>query len=80
MRVTWDSLLCRINGCMQCRLCVMRTNVVPGEGSGRSRIMFVGEGPGRDEDLQGRPFVGAAGQLLDRMLEAIGLRRQEVYI
>lgn len=80
MRVTWDSLLCRINGCMQCRLCAMRNNVVPGEGSGSSRIMFVGEGPGRDEDLQGRPFVGAAGQLLDRMLEAIGLTRQEVYI
>ena len=80
MRVTWDALLCRINGCMQCRLCAMRTNVVPGEGSGKSRIMFVGEGPGRDEDLQGRPFVGAAGQLLDRMLDAIGLKREEVYI
>jgi DNA polymerase len=51
-----------------------------GEGDPRARLMFVGEGPGRDEDLQGRPFVGKAGELLDKMIGALGLRREETYI
>jgi DNA polymerase len=51
-----------------------------GEGHPRARLMFVGEGPGRDEDLQGRPFVGKAGELLDRMIGALGLRREDTYI
>lgn len=66
-----------------CKLCVLsksRTNVVPGAGNIHPVILFVGEGPGRDEDVQGEPFVGAAGQLLNKMLAAIDLRREEVYI
>lgn len=58
-----------------------RVNAVPGEGTGRSGVMFVGEAPGRNEDLQGRPFVGAAGQLLDKLIrEKLGLSREDVYI
>ena len=67
----------------QCRLCGLgssRTNAVPGEGNPRARIMFVGEAPGADEDAQGRPFVGRAGQLLDKIIAACGLRREEVFI
>lgn len=66
--------------CRKCKLCKGRTQVVFGEGSLDARLVFVGEGPGRDEDLQGRPFVGAAGQLLTRMIEAMKMRREEVYI
>lgn len=66
--------------CTRCRLCETRTNVVFGVGSPRARLMFIGEGPGRDEDLRGEPFVGAAGHLLDRIIRAMGLQRQEVYI
>jgi len=54
--------------------------MVFGEGSPTARLMFIGEGPGRDEDLQGRPFVGKAGELLDKMIGALGLQRSEVYI
>jgi uracil-DNA glycosylase family 4 len=67
----------------QCRLCdlgSLRTNAVPGEGSPNARIMFIGEAPGADEDAQGRPFVGRAGQLLDKIIVACGLKRSEVYI
>lgn len=67
-------------GCMLCTLCEKRTKVVFGVGDSNARLMFIGEGPGRDEDLQGEPFVGAAGQLLNRILGAMGLRRDEVYI
>jgi len=66
--------------CLRCRACPLaarRTNVVFVEGVLESRVMFVGEGPGEQEDLQGRPFVGPAGQLLDRMLAAIGLDRKK---
>lgn len=66
--------------CTKCNLSSTRNNVVFGEGNLKSKIMFIGEGPGRDEDLQGRPFVGRAGQLLNKMLEAIGLKREDVYI
>jgi uracil-DNA glycosylase family 4 len=67
----------------QCRLCdlgSLRTNAVPGEGSSNARIMFIGEAPGAEEDAQGRPFVGRAGQLLDKIIIACGLKRSEVYI
>ena len=67
-------------GCEKCRLCKTRTKVVFGEGSLDTPLVFVGEGPGRDEDLQGRPFVGAAGQLLTKIIEAMKLRREDVYI
>ncbi len=67
----------------QCRLCdlgSLRTNAVPGEGSSNARIVFIGEAPGAEEDAQGRPFVGRAGQLLDKIIIACGLNRSDIYI
>ncbi|HFB83984.1 uracil-DNA glycosylase [Thermosulfuriphilus ammonigenes] len=69
-----------VNDCQRCPLHQTRTNIVFGEGSESASLLLVGEAPGRDEDLQGRPFVGAAGQLLTRMLKAIDLQRSQVYI
>jgi DNA polymerase len=69
-----------IGECTRCPLHAGRTKIVFGEGDPRARLVFVGEGPGRDEDLSGRPFVGAAGQLLDKIIAAIGLGRDDVYI
>jgi DNA polymerase len=69
-----------LGDCTRCPLHSGRTKLVFGEGSPRARLVFVGEGPGRDEDLSGRPFVGAAGRLLDKIIAAIGLRREDVYI
>lgn len=66
--------------CTRCPLYRTRTHHVVGEGSPHAKLVFVGEAPGREEDLQGRPFVGAAGQLLTKMIEAIGLARRDVYI
>jgi DNA polymerase len=66
--------------CTKCRLCETRRNAVPGEGLESSRIIFVGEAPGEQEDVQGRPFVGAAGKLLTELLASVGLRREDVYI
>ncbi len=66
--------------CQICRLSRSRRQAVPGNGAQNSRLMFVGEGPGFEEDQQGRPFVGPAGQLLTKMIQAINLRREEVYI
>ena len=66
--------------CRECPLCRERTNVVFGTGDPTSELMFIGEGPGENEDLQGEPFVGAAGKLLDDMLEMIDLERSRVYI
>lgn len=80
MQANWSELERAVLSCGKCRLCVTRTHTVLGEGSSRSGIMFVGEGPGREEDETGRPFVGAAGRLLDKMLSAIDLRREDVYI
>ncbi|MBM7582823.1 DNA polymerase [Caldicoprobacter guelmensis] len=76
----WAQLIRAVETCQKCDLCKTRTNVVPGEGNRNADLMFIGEGPGRDEDLTGRPFVGKAGQLLDKMIAAIGLKREEVYI
>jgi DNA polymerase len=69
-----------IQGCLACPLGPGRLKFVFGEGDPRARLLFVGEGPGRDEDLQGRPFVGKAGELLDKMIGALGLKREETYI
>ena len=69
-----------VRRCTACRLCEQRTKAVPGEGALKSGIMFIGEGPGFHEDRQGRPFVGQAGKLLEEMLAAVGLRREQVYI
>ena len=66
--------------CSACRLAAKRTNMVFGEGNENADIMFIGEGPGADEDLQGLAFVGAAGQLLTKMIAAMGMTRDEVYI
>jgi uracil-DNA glycosylase len=69
-----------IGECTRCKLSRGRTKIVFGAGSPRAQLMFVGEGPGRDEDLSGEPFVGRAGRLLTDMIQAMGLRREDVYI
>ena len=69
-----------VRKCTACRLCEQRTKAVPGEGAIKSGIMFIGEGPGFHEDRQGRPFVGQAGKLLEEMLAAVGLRREQIFI
>jgi len=69
-----------VHRCQKCGLGLLRTNAVPGEGNPNTRILFVGEGPGADEDAQGRPFVGRAGQLLDKVINAMGLKRSDVFI
>jgi len=66
--------------CVACRLHETRTKVVFGVGNPDARLMFIGEGPGRDEDLQGEPFVGRAGQLLTKIIQAMGYQREDVYI
>lgn len=70
----------RASGCVDCGLSATRTTVVFGDGSPEADVMFVGEAPGKNEDEQGLPFVGAAGKLLDTLLDEIGLRREDVYI
>lgn len=74
------SVASAVEQCRRCGLGSTRTNAVPGEGNPQARIMFIGEGPGAEEDAQGRPFVGAAGRLLDRIIAAMGLKREEVFI
>ena len=69
-----------LGDCTRCRLCETRKSIVFGEGNPNARLVFVGEGPGRDEDIQGRPFVGRAGQLLTRIIQAMKLERKDVYI
>lgn len=69
-----------VNQCRACDLAYGRTRAVPGEGPADAHLMFIGEGPGFHEDRQGRPFVGAAGKLLEELLASIGLKREEVYI
>lgn len=80
MRVSWPGVLQQIHECENCRLRSTCTQTVPGEGNPHAEILFVGEGPGQEEDIQGRPFVGASGQLLTQMIHAIGMERTEVYI
>jgi len=69
-----------VDACRKCVLGTTRTNAVPGEGNPNAQLVFVGEGPGADEDAQGRPFVGRSGQLLDKIIIAMGLKRSDVYI
>jgi DNA polymerase len=69
-----------IGDCRRCKLCEQRKNIVFGVGNPAAKLMFVGEGPGADEDAQGEPFVGRAGQKLNEMIRAIGLDRKDVYI
>lgn len=75
-----DKLKEKLSGCQRCVLAETRENVVFGEGSLDARLMFVGEAPGSEEDKQARPFVGRAGKLLTKMIESLGLAREEVYI
>jgi len=70
----------QVKGCTACRLCEKRTNTVFGEGDVDAKIVFIGEGPGENEDLTGRPFVGRAGELLNKMIAGMGLKRDDVYI
>lgn len=76
----FEALYQEILACKRCGLYQTRKNAVMGEGNPHAAVMFVGEGPGRDEDELGRPFVGRAGQLLDKMLGSIGFTRNDVYI
>jgi DNA polymerase len=69
-----------VRGCTKCRLCESRTRTVFGEGDADARIVFIGEGPGETEDQTGRPFVGRAGEKLDEMIRAMGLKREQVFI
>jgi len=78
--MTLESLAGQAKECQRCALAAGRTQVVFGAGNPQADIVFIGEAPGRDEDLQGEPFVGRAGQLLDRMILAVGLDRQTTYI
>ena len=66
--------------CQKCKLCTTRQNIVFGEGNENADIMFIGEGPGGDEDKQGEPFVGKAGQLMNNAFDVVGIKREEVYI
>jgi uracil-DNA glycosylase len=75
-----DALAAKISECKKCPLHRGRTKAVPGEGPENAEIMFIGEAPGFHEDQQGRPFVGAAGQFLEELLESIGLSREDVFI
>ena len=75
-----DTLRLFIGNCRRCKLCEGRTKLVFGEGSPEAKLVFVGEAPGRDEDLAGLPFVGEAGKLLTKIITAMGLTREEVYI
>lgn len=78
---TLEELRAAIGDCRLCKLCEGRTHLVFGVGNPKAKLMFIGEGPGRDEDLQGEPFVGRAGQLLtDIITKGMGLRREDVYI
>ena len=76
----WETLKTECLACRRCGLCETRTNVVFGVGKPDAEVLFIGEGPGEQEDLQGEPFVGRAGKLLDDMLELIDLDRSKVYI
>ncbi len=75
-----DAVIAELGDCRRCKLHAHRTQIVFGTGNPRAKLLFVGEAPGRDEDLQGEPFVGQAGQLLNKIIEAIQLRREQVYI
>ncbi|HBN80837.1 MAG TPA: uracil-DNA glycosylase [Ruminococcaceae bacterium] len=81
MNMTWEELTSACSTCRKCDLCETRTNVVFGVGNREADLMLIGEGPGENEDLQGEPFVGLGGKLLDKMLAAVDLdRRSNVYI
>ena len=69
-----------IKDCKKCKLCRNRNNIVIGTGNKNAKVMFIGEGPGADEDIQGEPFVGKAGKLMNQAFKGIGIKREDVYI
>lgn len=77
---TWEELEKSIIDCKKCKLCTGRTNIVFGTGNKEADLMFIGEGPGADEDREGEPFVGKAGKLMNMAFNGIGINREEVYI
>ena len=80
MYETWEELENSLIECKKCKLCTNRTNIVFGTGNRKASIMLIGEGPGVDEDLQGEPFVGKAGKLMNMAFDTLGIDRKEVYI
>lgn len=80
IKIELEKINDEVHRCRKCQLGSLRTNAVPGEGNPNAQIVFVGEGPGADEDAQGRPFVGRAGQLLDKVIAAMGLKRSDIFI
>lgn len=75
-----DAVAAEVKACRKCELWKTRKNAVPGEGSSKGQIIFIGEAPGRWEDIEGRPFVGAAGKFLDTLLSMAGLSREDIFI
>lgn len=80
MNTEWEKLYDECNKCTKCPLYQTKTNTVFGSGNKNADLMFIGEAPGESEDLQGKPFVGRSGQLLDKYLDAVGLKREDTYI
>lgn len=80
MYETWEQLEAEIKDCKKCKLCQNRTNIVLGVGDKNADIMFIGEGPGADEDREGIPFVGKTGKLMDQALIGLGIKRDKLYI
>src|SRR5207237_1004603 len=78
--MTLDTIRAEIGDCQRCKLAPKRTNIVFGSGNPNAELVFVGEAPGYDEDQQGLPFVGRAGQLLTKIIESINFKREDVYI
>ena len=76
----WEDLEQSIKDCKKCKLCTNRTNIVFGVGNKNADVMFIGEGPGADEDRLGEPFVGKAGKLMDKAFQALEIHRDKVYI
>ncbi len=76
----WEDLEKSIVDCKKCKLCKTRRNIVFGSGNKQAKVMFIGEGPGADEDMQGIPFVGKGGKLMNMALEGLGIKREELYI
>lgn len=77
---TWEELEKSIINCNKCKLCETRQNIVFGVGNKKAKVMFIGEGPGADEDRLGEPFVGKAGKLMNMAFETVGIKREDVYI
>lgn len=80
MYETLEEINEEVKKCTKCKLCKNRTNTVFGIGNPNARVMFIGEGPGADEDIQGEPFVGKAGKLMNQAFKGLGISREEVYI